>query len=186
MLPNIPQGGLQESPFPQLPTVPAVHHFHSLPVMLPRVPKPKRGLPGHSVEPNHEASKEGQAEHMTSSPATRITLPPSAPPQSRASTLGAEEALTLPGKKETPGGWVRVGGCPEPLTRGAGGTSPGACSAPRSCCCGRGVAGGAWKNLTGLEGATSFWQLSALAAKRPDHEWGCAGGLCCGWCWGLC
>lgn len=41
MLLNIPQGGLQEGPFPQLPTVPAVHHFLSLPVMLPQVPKPK-------------------------------------------------------------------------------------------------------------------------------------------------
>lgn len=43
MLLNIPQGGLQEGPFPQLPTVPAVHHFFSLPVMLPHIPKLKRG-----------------------------------------------------------------------------------------------------------------------------------------------
>lgn len=87
MLPNLPQGGLQEGPFPQLPTVPTVHHFPSVPVMLPRIPKLKRGppRPPPPAEPNHETSKEGQAERMTRG----ITPPhPSAPLQSRASTRG--------------------------------------------------------------------------------------------------
>lgn len=41
MLLNIPQGGLQEGSFPQFPTVPAVHNFFSLPLMLPQIPKLK-------------------------------------------------------------------------------------------------------------------------------------------------
>lgn len=170
MLPNIPQGGLQEGPFPQLPTVPAVHRFPSLPVTLPHVPKLKRGPQATQRSTTMRYQKKGRPNPWPAAwPAgiTSLGLPPLPQPLCKAERppVGRGCTNTAQGEGNPPGG-------PAPLTRGTGGRRREA-AVPRAHAARGTLAefGCPWR------GGTGFWSLAGPRCK--------AAGLREGLCWGF-